>query len=177
MCLSSAAVNGLCAPSPSSAVEPALAAKAISVSDDCGSTRARPRPIERVALVRFMVLTNGLSRQASRMTRRSRRAGSSTFSDAIERHCLVLDVEVALQHGVDRQQVVGAVDLDAVAGVVDDRDVGVARGVGKIPHRAAHVAAGDVAVRFDHLEARAARNSAPSAAASFAGLGSGRTFA
>jgi hypothetical protein len=47
--LSSALVNGLCAPSPSCAVEPALAAKAISVFEPAGSTclsliRARSLP-------------------------------------------------------------------------------------------------------------------------------------
>ena len=41
--------------------------------------------IERVATVRFIVRTNGLSRQASRMTSRSRRAGSSDLQNAVER--------------------------------------------------------------------------------------------
>ena len=39
-------------------------------------TRLPDNPIERMAIVRFMVLANGLSRQASRITRRSRLAGS-----------------------------------------------------------------------------------------------------
>ena len=41
-----------------------------------GSTLARPCPIAREATVRFMVLANGLSRQASRITSRSFLAGS-----------------------------------------------------------------------------------------------------
>ena len=72
MCFTSAMVNGLFAPSPSLATAPALAAKAISVPETVGSTLARPRPIERLATVRFIVLENGLSRQASRMTSRRR---------------------------------------------------------------------------------------------------------
>ena len=67
-----AVVNGLCMPSPSAAVDPALAANAISVSVDGGSILARPRPMERVSLVRCTVRTNGLSRHASRIIRRSR---------------------------------------------------------------------------------------------------------
>ena len=42
---------------------------------------------------------------------------------------LVVNVGIAFQPGVDRDQVVGAVDLDAVAGIVDHRDIGVARAV------------------------------------------------
>jgi hypothetical protein len=62
---------------PSEAVDPAFAANATRVSG-IGSTRARPRPISR--LLRLMVWRNGLLRQASRMTRRSRRADSIAFS-------------------------------------------------------------------------------------------------
>jgi hypothetical protein len=69
--------NGLFFASPSEAVEPALAAKAIMVFGLVGSTLARPRPMARAAIVRFMVLAKGLSRQASRMTSRSCLAGST----------------------------------------------------------------------------------------------------
>ena len=58
----------------------ALAAKAISVSDMAGSIFASPRPIERVATLRFIVFAKGLSRQASRMTSLSRLTGSSALS-------------------------------------------------------------------------------------------------
>ena len=44
---------------------------------------------------------------------------------AVERQRLVGDVAVALEPGVGRNEVGGAADLDAVAGVVDDRPVGV----------------------------------------------------
>src|SRR5262245_37634077 len=63
----SAEANGLCFESPSKAVDAAFAAKAIIVFGLLGSTLARPRPIARAAIVRFIVLAKGLSRQASRM--------------------------------------------------------------------------------------------------------------
>ncbi len=66
--------------SPSDAVDPALAAKAIMVLGLVGSTLANPRPIAREASVRFIVLENGLSRQASRMIKRSCLAGSTANS-------------------------------------------------------------------------------------------------
>jgi hypothetical protein len=50
-----------------------------------------------------------------------------------------MDVDVAVQDRIDRDQVVGAVELDAVAGVVDDRHIGVARPVDKVAQRAAHL--------------------------------------
>ena len=50
--------------------------------------------------------------------------------NAIQRDRLVVGVDVPLEHGVDRNHVVAAVDLHAVAGIVDDRDVGVAQRAG-----------------------------------------------
>src|SRR6202034_3063874 len=68
--LTNAEVNGLFLLSPSEAVDPAFAAKAISVFGLFGSTLANPRPTARAPIVRFMVLSNGLSRHAYRMTNR-----------------------------------------------------------------------------------------------------------
>ncbi len=68
MWLSSALVNGLLRPSPSVAVVPSLAAKA-TITLPVGSIGARPRVMARVRLVRCMRASNGLLRQASRMTR------------------------------------------------------------------------------------------------------------
>src|SRR5882724_2227604 len=73
--LTSAAVNGLFLLSPSDAVDPAFAAKAIRVLGLVGSTFANPLPTARAPIVRFMVLLKGLSRQASRITSRSCLAG------------------------------------------------------------------------------------------------------
>jgi hypothetical protein len=58
------------------ATEPALAENAMRVSEIAGSTLASPLPIEREAIVRLIVFAKGLSRQASRITSRKRRAGS-----------------------------------------------------------------------------------------------------
>ena len=63
----SAVAKGLFMPSPSSATVPAFEAKAISVSADSGSTRARPRVTARVPIDRVIEAENGLLRQASRM--------------------------------------------------------------------------------------------------------------
>ena len=73
-------MKGLYLPSPSDAVEPAFAAKAISVLGLVGSTLAKPRLIPRTPIVRFMLLLNGLSRHASKMRSRNCRAGSITMS-------------------------------------------------------------------------------------------------
>ena len=126
-CSTSAAAKGLFFESPSDAVEPALAANAIIVFGLVGSTLARPRPIAREAMVRFMVLANGLSRQASRMTSRSCLAGSTANSTRSSGNALVENVGVGLERRVDRDQIVGAVQLDAVAGIIDHRHVGIAR--------------------------------------------------
>ena len=46
------------------------------------------------------------------------------LKDAIERYRLVLDVAIGAELGVDRDQVVDAADLDAMAGVIDHGPVG-----------------------------------------------------
>ena len=97
-----------------------------------GSILARPRPMLREATVCFMVLANGLSRQASRMTSRSCLAGSSDTRTRSSDKRLVVNVGIAFQLRIDRDQVIGAVDLDAVAGVIDHGDIGVARAVFEI---------------------------------------------
>ena len=83
------AVNGLFLPSPSAAVEPALEANAIRVFGLVGSTLARPRPMAREASVRFIVRVNGLSRHASRMTRRSFLRGLHREENTLQRQRLV----------------------------------------------------------------------------------------
>ena len=77
--------------------------------------------------------------------------------DAIERDRLVLDVEVACKPRVDRDQIVGPVDLDAVARIEQQRHIGVARGLGEIAERLAHrrnaeIAAHIHAGKTGHLE-------------------------
>jgi hypothetical protein len=73
---------------------------------------------------------------------------------AVERDRLVLDVDVALERGVDGEEIVGAVDLDAVAGIEHDGDVGLVRVLGEVAERAAHLDAGEIVLGGDDLEAR-----------------------
>ncbi len=61
--------------------------------------------------------------------------GFDRHQHAVQRKRLVVDVGVAFQLRIHRNQVIGAVDLHAVAGVVDHGDIGVAGGVGKIAQR------------------------------------------
>ena len=72
---------------------------------------------------------------------------------AIQRERLVVDVGVALQLCIDRNQIVRAVHLDAVAGVIDDGDVGIAGTVGEIAQRAAGFGRGQIAAGIDDVEA------------------------
>lgn len=51
--------------------------------------------------------------------------------DAVEGERLVKDVGVTLQLGVDRDQIVRAFDLEAVAGIIDHGDIGIAGPVGE----------------------------------------------
>ena len=80
MCFRSAVAKLLFCPSPSSATAPAFAENTTRVLDDAGSILASPRPIERLATVRFIVLAKGLSRQASRITSLRRLTESSALS-------------------------------------------------------------------------------------------------
>ena len=50
----------------------------------------------------------------------------------IERKRLVVNIGVALQLRIHRDQIVGAVHLHAVASVINHRDIGIAGAVGKI---------------------------------------------
>ena len=63
-----------------------------------------------------------------------------------------LDVHLGFDVGVDRQQVVGAADRDAVAGVEEHGDVGALRALAEIEQLLGHLVAGEVGA-FDDLEA------------------------
>jgi hypothetical protein len=73
--------------------------------------------------------------------------------DAVERQSFVIDVGVALQPCIHRDQVISAVHLDAVAGVIDDGDIGIAGAVGKIAQRAPGVGGGEIRAVVDDIEA------------------------
>lgn len=66
---------------------------------------------------------------------------------------LVVNVHIAFQYGVDRREIVGAVNLDAVAGSVDHRHVRLAGLVHEVTQHAAHVVYLQVATNLDIVEA------------------------
>ena len=74
------------------------------------------------------------------------------IQEAIERDRFVKGIDVALQHGIDRNEIVDALDLDAVAGEIDDGEIGTARVIGKIAQRAAHLDGLEVELEIDGFE-------------------------
>ena len=99
------------------------------------------------------MLAKGLSRQASRITSRRPLGALERLEHTVERDGLVLDVEVADELGVRRHQIIGAVDLDAVPGIIDHRDIGIARGLGEFADDAAQLDDAEVALIVDGVEA------------------------
>jgi hypothetical protein len=77
--------------------------------------------------------------------------------DTVERNRLVLHVDVALQRGIDRDEVVDAADLDAMPGVVDDGDTRIAHPVGEVAQGTAHARRIEIAFSLDQLEAGGAQ--------------------
>ncbi len=68
-----------------------------------------------------------------------------------------LDVHFGFDVGIDRQQIVSAVDGDAVAGIEKYRDVGALRLLAEFEQPLGHAVAGEVGA-FDHLEADVAKH-------------------
>ena len=62
-----------------------------------------------------------------------------------------LDVHFGFEVGIDRQQVVGAVNSDAVAGIEEHRDVGALGPLAEVEQLFRHLVAGEVSA-FDDLE-------------------------
>jgi hypothetical protein len=60
-----------------------------------------------------------------------------------------LDVHFGFEIGVDRQQIVGAVDGDAVAGIEEQRDVGAFGLLAKLEQPLRHLVAGEVSAFHD----------------------------
>ena len=73
--------------------------------------------------------------------------------DAVEREALVIDVGIALEPRIDRNEIVAAIHLDAVAGIIDHRNIGIARTVSKIAQRATGFGRRQVAAEVDDVEA------------------------
>ena len=118
---------------------PSLAAKATSVELPWLDPRAKT-PGHRAGAVGTRHFTaKGLLRQASSSTRRRSRAPPTALKTLGQGYGLVLDVGVAIELGVHRNEIVHPVDLHSVAGIVDQGDrravrllLEVAQGV---PHR------------------------------------------
>ena len=71
----------------------------------------------------------------------------------VQRKGLVVDVGVALQFRVNGNQIIRAIDLHAVAGVIDHGDVGVARGIGEVAQRPARLDGRKIVAGIDDVEA------------------------
>ncbi len=110
------------------------------------------------------------------MTSRSFLVDSTETQDTVERKRLVIDVAVALELRVDRNQIVGAVDLDAVAGIIDHGDIGIAGLVGEFAQHAPRLQRREVLAGIDDFEARVLQRRCAISAASLTGLESGGTF-
>ncbi len=74
---------------------------------------------------------------------------------AVERQGLVLDVVGGRELGVDGDQVVDAGRLEPVAGIIDDRNVRVARRRRKIADSALHLDDAEIDPLVDDIEPRA----------------------
>ena len=72
---------------------------------------------------------------------------------AIHRNGLVLHISVALEDRIDRDQIVGAVHFDAVSGVINDRDIGVACDVRELANGATDHCNSKIRAAVDHVKA------------------------
>ena len=160
----SARVNGLLVPSwPSSAVCPGPVANAIRVpSPDFIS--ARP-DLHRDAAGRGVRLDLGGERIVAAGVE-EHQLDLGVAHGLVEREVDIdggaeLDVHFGFDVGIDRQQIIGAVDGDAVAGIEEHRDVGALRLLAEFEQPLGHLVAGEVGA-FDHVEADIAKHRWPS---------------
>ena len=119
-----------------------------------GSTLARPWPMAREATVRFIDLGEGIVAAGIEDDEAQLLGRLDRQQHAVERERFVIDVGVALELGVDRNQIIAAVHLDAVAGVIDHGDVGIAGAVGEITQRAAGIGRAQIVTGIDDVEIR-----------------------
>ncbi len=117
-----------------------------------GSTLARPRPIERELLACFIIFWKGIVAAGVEDDETQLLGRLHRDQQPVEREGFVVDVGIALEPGIDRNQVIGAVDLHAVAGIIDDGDIGIARLVGKVPQRPPHLERGQIVARHHDVE-------------------------
>ena len=72
---------------------------------------------------------------------------------ALQRERLVVHVVVALEFGIHGNQIIGAVHLDAVAGIIDHGDLGIRRAVGEIAQHPPRVQRAEILLRHHDVEA------------------------
>ena len=72
----------------------------------------------------------------------------------VERQRLVQNIRIGFKRRIDRDEIVGAIQLDAVPGIIDNRDIGVAAPVAEVAQRLAQLADGQVQFGLDRVEAR-----------------------
>ena len=74
------------------------------------------------------------------------------LQNPVQRDRFVISVGVALKHGIHGDQIVGSVDLDAVAGIIDHRDIRIARLLGEVAQRPPHLGIFQIAPGFHDVE-------------------------
>ena len=72
----------------------------------------------------------------------------------VEGHRLIIGVDVAFKDGINRDQIVNAIDLDSMAYVKNDRNIGVADIVDEIPQRSTHRVRVEITLEIDDIKAR-----------------------
>ena len=119
---------------------------------------ARPAPtlVERVPSERARLRDSGLSRQASRNTRLTRFSASICASTVATSTVSRREVAGAFELGIDRHEVVLAVNLQAVAGIEEQREVGAVELAAELADRVVHGAPIEIAA-FHHIEAKPAQ--------------------
>ena len=129
---------------------------------------------ERVPMERARLRASGLSRQASRNTTLVLPSRSSSICLRMKstRDRLEVEVALALQAGIDRDQVVAARHLQPVAGVEEHRGIRAIERAGEIAHLGVEAALVDIEAEHDRRSPTSVSAAAMSAA-SLTGLASG----
>ena len=109
------------------------------------------------AMVRCMVGSNGLSRQASSMHQAQLARAADRRDDLLQRHRLGFGVMVGREPGVDRHQIVDPADFEAMAGVIHHRPIGLFRLARERMQRVEELVAGEIVGQRHGLEADVAQ--------------------
>ena len=71
----------------------------------------------------------------------------------VQRQRLVQNIRIGLKRRVDRDEIVGAIQLDAVPGIIDNRNIRIPALVAEVAQRLAQLADGQVQFGLDGIEA------------------------